>query len=510
MMEIPQITTILSWTLLCSSFAYAHDEFELVDDGAVLARDGSDTSFASVINIPDWILPANRADATAEYYMYYANHSGMHIYMKWAPSLEGPWTSYNLGGTYNGQSRRGVLDMEADSTRDDYDHLAGPDAHADDANQRIILYYHGKNQPSTTTPGGTNVPSKHSNFVATSPYGLNFNDPLHAGGESGHGPVTVTHDTVTRDVALGEDYQRIFEYKSNYYSVSKRAILNMAADYNDPWTPPASNPFNEVWIEEDTPTNLWTFDANPNGQDNYYSPAATFLASSEFENHPNNPLPGEAVLSNGSSERMNHTCANVLADEELLEVYFYVRSDPGDRFDDIYRIVLDVSEPDFQDWTVAINGSTGEYRFDVVATSEDVKAAVETAHPGGVDPVLYADPSSLGAPSIFIDEDGSKYLFYTYYSAVLGGNSSPSEGQISAIKLLPPAARANSIAPQGGGVVLQGTGKANTGYTVMSSTDLDQWDPIGSGWFDEFGNSTKFMPVDPEDERRFYLFDPQF
>ena len=490
--------------------AVGHDEFELVGDGAVLAREGSNTSFASVINIPDWILPADRADPTAEYYMYYARHGGMHIFMKWAPSLDGPWAPFDLGGTYNGQSRRGVFDVEADSTRESYDHIAGPDVHVDDANQRIILYYHGENQPSTRTPSGTSVPKKHSNFVATSHYGLNFNDPLHAGGESGHGPVTVTHDTVTRDVALGEDYQKVFEYKSNYYSVSKRAILNKAPDFNDPWTPPAENPFNEVWIEEDTPTDLWTFDANPNGQEQYYSPAATFLASSAFENHPNNPLPGEVVLSNGNAERMNHSSAHLLADDELLEVYFYVRSDPGDRFDDIYRIVLDISEPDFQDWTVAINGSTGEYMFEVVATDEDVKAAVEAAHPGGVDPDFYADPSSLGAPSIFIDEDGSKYLFYTYFSAVNGGASSASEGQISAIKLLPPDAELTAIDPQGTDLLIQGTGTSNTGYTMMSSTDLLQWEPVGSGWFDEFGNTSKLFPLDPKEKRRFYFLRPQF
>lgn len=503
-------SVMVAAAMLTASIADGHDAFELVGDGVVLAREGSNTSFASVINIPDWIEPENRADPTAEYYMYYARHSGMHIFMKWAPSLDGPWTSFDLGGTYNGQSRRGVYDVEADVTRANYDHVAGPDVHVDDANQRIILYYHGENQPSTTTPDGTSVPQKHSNFVATSRYGLNFNDPVHAGGEVGHGPVTVTHDTVTRDVALGEDYQKVFEYKSNYYSVSKRAILNKAPNYNDPWTPPSDNPFNEVWVAEDTPTDLWTFDANPNGQADYYSPAATFLASSEFENHPNNPIPGEVVLSNGNAERFNHSSAHVLNDEELLEVYFYIRSDPDDRFDDIYRIVLDISEPDFQDWTVATNGSTGEYMFDVVVTDEDIKATVEAAHPDGVDANIQADPSSLGAPSIFVDDDGSKYLFYTYYSAVLGGASSASEGQISAVKLLPPDAMVASIGKQESSVLLQGKGKIHTAYTVMTSTDLLEWEPIDSGWFDEFGNTTKSVPVDPEDESRFYFFRPQY
>jgi len=48
----------------------------------------------------------------------------------------------------------------------------------------------------------------------------------------------------------------------------------------------------------------------------------------------------------------------------------------------------------------------------------------------------FADPNSLGAPGIFVDDDGSKYLFYTYYSAANGGNNKSSEGQISAVKLI--------------------------------------------------------------------------
>ncbi len=437
-MKRPCFSSIVMFLVsICSTIAIGHaHNFELVGDGAVIARDGANTGFASVIHIPDWILPNDRADSNANYYMYYANHSGKHIYMKWAEILDGPWTAFDLGGIYNGQSRRGVFDTDADPTREDYDHVAGPDAHVDDVNQRIIMYYHGQNQPSTTTPDGTSVPRKHSNFVATSHYGLNFNDPVHAGGETGHGPVSVTYDTVTREVALGQDYQRIFEYKGDYYSVAKRAVMDKAPDPADPWAPKPGDPFDEAWIRENTPTDLWYNDANPNGQSSYHSPAATFLASSEFENHPSNPNPGVAILSN--DERMNHTSANLLAAAEQLEIFFYVREDPGDRFDDMYRIVLDISDPDFQNWTVAIDDVTGEYMFDVVVTDEEVKAAVEAAHPGGVDPEFFADPSSLGGPSVFVDDDGSKYIFYTYLSAVLGGNTNTSEGQISAIRLLPP------------------------------------------------------------------------
>lgn len=75
---------------ICSTIAIGHvHNFELVGEGAVIARDGTNTGFASVIHVPDWILPGDRANANANYYMYYANHRGKHIYMKWAQTLDG-------------------------------------------------------------------------------------------------------------------------------------------------------------------------------------------------------------------------------------------------------------------------------------------------------------------------------------------------------------------------------------------------------------------------------------
>lgn len=427
-------------------------DFELVADGAVIASDGSDTAYPSVIRVPSWIAPENRADADANYYMYYGNHTGSFIRMKWAESLQGPWTAFDLEGVYNSQSRRGVFDVDADSTRDTYDHIAAPDVHVDHENQRIVMYYHGRNQPS----GGTGASRLHESFVTTSGSGLNFNDPLHGGGEIGHGPRTVTVEGVTRDIWIGEDYQRAFEKDGNWYSVAKRAILNKAPDPFDIWAPNQADGFDEAWLRESTPSSLWHDDANPAGQSDYYSPAATFLASSEFANHPNNPLSGENVFSNGNDERLNHVSVNLLADE-TLEIFFYVREASGsapDRYDDIYRIVLDVSDPDFENWEVA-RDANGQGIFDVALRTEDLYAAVQSVHGAGFDPDLYADPVSLGDTGVFIDEDGSKYLFLSYVSDSNGG--SLGEGQITAVKLL---------ASQAGDFNLDG---------LVDSRDFDLW-----------------------------------
>ncbi|MDF7798601.1 hypothetical protein P4C99_03955 [Pontiellaceae bacterium B1224] len=422
-------------------------DFELVAGGAVIAdRSIGNSANPSVIRVPDWVPLSERAATNAIYYMYFANHTGQHIQLKWAETLESPWTEFNLGGTYNGNARRGVFDTDSDATRDDYDHVFSPDVHVDDVNQQIIMYFHGKNQSSTSTDGGQNVPQQHANFVATSHWGLNFNDPIEAGGEEGYGPVTVTFDGVTREVVLGDVYQHVFEYKGNYYSLSKRAIMAMAPDPSDPWAPPADDPetskaepFYMAWTPDTTPSDLWYNDAHPAGQDSYYSPAATFLASSAFENHPNNPHPGMRIFSEteeDNSLRINHCSMNVMPEKEQLEIFFYVREvGASDLYDDVYRIVLDLSNPDFQQWTVA-KDDEGQYIFDVVVTDDEIMDAVQSVNPGA-DPDDFADPSSMGMAAVFVDDDGSKYLFCTYYSAANGGASATSEGQITAIQLFP-------------------------------------------------------------------------
>ena len=44
-------------------------------------REGKNMNGPSAIRIPDWIPPANHADPTAVYYLYFAHHSGKYIRM---------------------------------------------------------------------------------------------------------------------------------------------------------------------------------------------------------------------------------------------------------------------------------------------------------------------------------------------------------------------------------------------------------------------------------------------
>ena len=415
-------------------------EFELINNGAVIANtdnsNNDDTAFPSVIRLPDWLPPADRADPAANYYMYYGNHSGDHIKLKWASSIDGTWTNYDIdAGTVDG-----VLDVGGnDASRIDYDHISAPDVVVDDVNQQFVMYFHGERDSSAPAP------LVHERFVATSATGLNFNDPVTGNGEPGHGPIEVTvltDEGLSRDVWIGDDYMRVFQKNGRFYGVGKRGIINAAPATGDLWAQPTgsdpSDPFREAWDREDTPESDWaTYTSGASGsQDDYHSPGASFLASQEFADHPNNPE-SRRVFSNGNAERFNHVDVNLLS-EDAVEVYFYVREasrNSPDDFNAIYRIVYDISDPDFQNWTIARELS-GQATFDVVLTPEAITAAVVDANGADFDPERYADPVSLGDVDIFIDVDGAKYLFYSYVSAEFGGGQG--EGQISVVRLIEP------------------------------------------------------------------------
>jgi len=423
------LTVVCSATPIVQSRAGdAKYSFELLREGAVIARDDPKTCFPSVIRVPDWLSPEERANPAANYYLYYCSHHGDHIRLKWASDLDGLWHEYNIGARANGYAIRGVFDVRADPTRFNYGHLAAPDVHVDDANRRFIMVYHGQDQPATKTRKGDVVDSRHANFVTLSKDGLNFQAPEGAGGQAGYGPVTVSYDGVTRDVCLGPSYMRVFPHHGTWYSVSKRGVLCQARSSSHPWSTPDADVFGIAWLQEATPSRLWEEDAKPI-QGAYHSPAATFLASSEFANHPNNPNPGVRI--DCKSERMNHLCINKLNDSRL-EVVFYIKKDPEDRYRDLYRVVYDISDPNFENWELA-RGTDGRIIFDVLLRPEDVIREVRKFHPT-LKPMYHADPVSLGSSYIFVDQDGQKYLFFAYVSEALGGDEG--EGQITGVRLV--------------------------------------------------------------------------
>ncbi|MSR11894.1 MAG: hypothetical protein EXR84_08860 [Gammaproteobacteria bacterium] len=134
----------------------------------------------SVIKVPEWV--ANQLGA---YYLYFADHKGDYIRLAYADVITGPWQIYAPGSLQLEQSHfltsppevsdERIRELEAERRSDTVQythdlrteitstHIASPDVHVDNANQRIVMYYHGL----------AGLGSQHSR-VATSTDGIHF------------------------------------------------------------------------------------------------------------------------------------------------------------------------------------------------------------------------------------------------------------------------------------------------------------------------------------------------
>ncbi|MEP4782863.1 MAG: HYR domain-containing protein [Algibacter sp.] len=190
--------------------------------------DGDNINGPSLIRVPDWIPTNERADPSAQYYLYFAHHVGDYIRMAWAANIEGPYTLYD---DYTTPGNRGVLDNNesniilGNNTYIEENHLASPDVIVDDANQRIILYFHSG---SSYFVNGAEQ-NDQVTWVSTSPYGLEFYDNI----ESVH---------------LGSSYFRVFEHGGEMYALDNGSKINKALDGANPWVAPQGHDFTDhLW-----------------------------------------------------------------------------------------------------------------------------------------------------------------------------------------------------------------------------------------------------------------------
>jgi len=121
---------------------------------------GSNIQGPSLIRVPAWI-----PGRLGKYYLYFADHKGSYIRLAYADNLAGPWRihaagSLQLAGSYlltrppdgpveelnklRAAPRPANLSHDA-FTEATTPHIASPDAHVDEANRRIVMYYHGLN-----------------------------------------------------------------------------------------------------------------------------------------------------------------------------------------------------------------------------------------------------------------------------------------------------------------------------------------------------------------------------
>lgn len=102
-----------------------------------------------LVRVPAWVRkPLGR------WYLYFAHHRGDRIRLAYADRPEGPWRIHGPG----------LLPLAAAGYTD---HVASPDIVIDEAQQRIICYYHGMD-----TGGG-----KQTTRAAVSADGLEFTEP---------------------------------------------------------------------------------------------------------------------------------------------------------------------------------------------------------------------------------------------------------------------------------------------------------------------------------------------
>ena len=320
----------------------------------------------SVIAVPDWISAADRPDASANYYMYFADHAGDFIRMAWASQVDGPWTIFNTGTSGPGSTNavgRGVLDMDlgtypnqigfGDGQVSITDHIASPDVHVDNTNQQIVMYFHG---PSNALEGGYTGSQK--TFVATSTTGLNFNKTSH-GGEVNHG---------VQNTLLGNAYYRVFEHGGEVYAISNYGELWKAPDASDPWAPDPADVRSDAWVKTAHNPLQVAIDADPER----------------------------------SGQTPRHSTVRLLDDGQTLEVLFSIR---GDAPEEILRTTIDLSSGDWAQWTADAN-------LELILTAEEdwegANLPIATSLNG-----TETNVHQLRDPYLFEDTDGALYLFYT-------------------------------------------------------------------------------------------------
>jgi hypothetical protein len=142
--------------------------------------------------------------------LYFADHKGRYIRLAYADELLGPWQIYEPGSLHIAESffaatrppiaperlAELVAIREASGVRVSHDygleltepHIASPDVHVDEVNQRIVMYYHGLEAAAF----------QHSR-VAVSDDGIHF---------------------TAREENLGRTYFRKFDYNNVTYAIS--------------------------------------------------------------------------------------------------------------------------------------------------------------------------------------------------------------------------------------------------------------------------------------------------
>lgn len=210
-MHLRRMAACLGVGLAMATAGEAQVRVERLGDGPLIGPElhssiGQNIQGPSLIRVPEWV-----EGRLGEYYLYFADHKGLYIRLAYADAPEGPWTVHPPGSLQIADSHflieppevtpdelerlresRGVLGGAAIShdllTEVTTPHIASPDVHVDEANRRIIMYFHGLDGVS-----------RQVTRAATSSDGIAFE---------------------ALPESLGRTYMRVFPYDGYTYAMS--------------------------------------------------------------------------------------------------------------------------------------------------------------------------------------------------------------------------------------------------------------------------------------------------
>ena len=179
---------------------------------------GDDINGPALIRVPEWVK-----QRLGRYYLYFAHHKGTYIRMAYADSLHGPWKIYEPGVLH-------VRDSVFYRPQPDppnspallYTHVASPDVYVDEAQKRIVMYFHG------IFTDGKVWPTDLAQAAAW----------MKSGGYQQFTQAAVSNDGIhfqTRPGITKVPYLRVFRRGETYYAMAREGVLARSADLLAPF-----------------------------------------------------------------------------------------------------------------------------------------------------------------------------------------------------------------------------------------------------------------------------------
>ena len=186
---------------------------------------GDNVNGPSVIRVPDWVeRPLGR------YYMYFAHHMGAFIRLAYADRLEGPWRIHEPGVVPVASTAfyRPQPDPP-ENLENFYTHVASPDVFVDEANRRLVMWFHGWFTDGQRWPAGE--PAARA-WAQKNGYGQ-----FTQAAESRDGLSFEVRPAISRT-----SYLRVFSHEGGLYGMSRLGLVLRSSNPRATFEP-GPNPF---------------------------------------------------------------------------------------------------------------------------------------------------------------------------------------------------------------------------------------------------------------------------